>query len=112
MEQGVTYWEPSDVRLHHFCSQAVPALVIDRFHKNYRELQSFYPDLNHPAVWHLVQPFVIMSNGDQLWSAKRNKERVAFWRKVMKHIIVNRGITWEEFDDFYLKHKDDQLNVL
>lgn len=112
IKQGVTYWEPSDVRLHHFCSQAVPALVIDRFHRNYKELNSFYPNLGHPVVWHLVQPFTVMSNGDKLWSSKRNREKVAFWRKVVNFIIDCKGITWEEFNSFYLEHKDDSLDLV
>lgn len=112
MKQGVTYYEPSDVKLHHFCSQAVPALVIDRFHKNYKCIDDYFPDLDHPAVWHLVHPFIVMPNGDQLWSSKRQNERVGFWKKLYLHIIDERGISWNEFVEFYMNHKDDKVSIL
>lgn len=112
MRRGVKYWNPTDVRLHHFCSQAVPALVIDRFKKQYQELNSFFPSLDHPAVWHLVQPYVTMPDGDELWSAKRDRVRPVFWNKVFNYILEKKGITWDEFVDFYLEHKDDTFNVV
>ena len=112
MNQGITYWEPSDVRLHHFCSQAVPALVIDRFHKKYREINSLYCDLDHPAVFHLAQLYIDMPNGDRLWSSRRSKERVGFWTKLFKYVVEKKGITWEEFCEFYYLHKNDEISFV
>lgn len=111
-KQNPTLWDPSDVRQHHFCSQAIPALVIDRFGKKYRCIDDLFPNLDHPAVWHLVQPFVEMPNGEKLWSSKRNKERAGFWNELFPYIVEKQGITWEEFCKFYYDHKDDSVKII
>lgn len=111
IKRGVIFWDPLVLRLHHFCSQAVPVLVIDRFKKKYRDIGSFYPELDHPVVWHLVGG-VTMPDGCILENFVRDRTKTVFWSKVLKRIIENRGFTWEEFVDFYLMHKNDKGSLV
>lgn len=108
LSKMMTYWNPRDVRYHHFCSQSVPAMVLERFHKVHRDIAEFYPELEHP-VWHLVWGDAKMPDGTKLSTIKtgnRSLEDKAksemFWHKLSNLIIKKRGISWEELCEFYL----------